>query len=203
MSLGAGPIAACGRPLTAALRSQTGRSSRVCRPAAKSACSKPGTRPPSFQSAPIACSGMLQLFSTWHVNHMHFLRRWACTSAHRSRRLCRRLDDKARSTLGLKYHVIACIRAALHAVVVAMLRRHGDEQASSPACSCGCRDAIEACEGLDGAEADACFLVFGLDCEQTRRWYPTVASLESALALPGGQNELTVLSPTIGQYAHH
>ena len=47
------------------------------------------------------------------------------------------------------------------------------------------RDAIEACDGLDGAEGDACFLTFGLDCQQTRRWFSTVATLESALALPG------------------
>lgn len=51
------------------------------------------------------------------------------------------------------------------------------------------RDAIEACEGLDGTEGDACFLTFGLDCHQTRRWFSTVATLESALALPDEEED--------------
>ncbi len=47
-----------------------------------------------------------------------------------------------------------------------------------------CRDAIEACNGLAGEEAEACFLVFGLDCNQTRKNFATVARLEAALDIP-------------------
>lgn len=46
------------------------------------------------------------------------------------------------------------------------------------------RDAIETCGGLGGAEAEACFLVFGLDCHQTKKWYPVVSNLERQLELP-------------------
>jgi hypothetical protein len=46
------------------------------------------------------------------------------------------------------------------------------------------RDAIEACNGLEGEEAEACFLVFGLDCSQTRKNFATVAKLEAALDIP-------------------
>lgn len=46
------------------------------------------------------------------------------------------------------------------------------------------RDAMEVCSGLTGAEGDACFLVFGLDCHQTKKWFPIVDKLESQLELP-------------------
>eukprot|EP00208_Stichococcus_sp_RCC1054_P005558 CAMPEP_0206148750 /NCGR_PEP_ID=MMETSP1473-20131121/37415_1 /ASSEMBLY_ACC=CAM_ASM_001109 /TAXON_ID=1461547 /ORGANISM="Stichococcus sp, Strain RCC1054" /LENGTH=163 /DNA_ID=CAMNT_0053546173 /DNA_START=701 /DNA_END=1192 /DNA_ORIENTATION=- len=46
------------------------------------------------------------------------------------------------------------------------------------------RDAIETCSGKEGAEAEACFLLFGLDSQQTKKWYPIVSSLERQLELP-------------------
>lgn len=46
------------------------------------------------------------------------------------------------------------------------------------------RDAMEACSNLVGAEADACFLVYGLDCQQTKKWFPVVDRLETQLQIP-------------------
>lgn len=43
---------------------------------------------------------------------------------------------------------------------------------------------MEVCEGLAGAESDACFLVFGLDGHQTKKWFPIVDKLETQLQLP-------------------